>query len=191
MATHRIHLEQVVDLSEANGLLRTASRAHINLSYFLHLYLIDLNSAHRHSLRAVEILQQMGDLESLRVPHSNAFISTLNLDELKLAEQIFSEAFSASIKLGSLMEYYFKLNRAQLLLAKGEWKLALGVNRILLEELQQGSSFQRDSTESLMPYSRLTWASLFCSVSISNTTRALNSGENLRRCIILDPFPGV
>jgi hypothetical protein len=53
------------------------------------------------------------------------------------------------------------------------------------------SCFQQDSTEFLMPYSRLTWAALFCSVSISNTTRALNSRENLRRCVILDPFPGV
>jgi len=53
------------------------------------------------------------------------------------------------------------------------------------------SCFQHDSTELLMLYSRLTWAALFCSVSISNTTQALNSRENLHRCVILDPFPGV
>ena len=50
--------------------------------------------------------------------------------------------------------------------------------------------FQRDSTEFLMPYSRLTWAALFCSVSFSNTTRALNSGENLRRCAYWASFLG-
>jgi hypothetical protein len=52
------------------------------------------------------------------------------------------------------------------------------------------SCFQRDRTESLIPYSQLAWVALFCSVSISSTTRALNSGENFRSVTILDLFAG-
>ena len=35
------------------------------------------------------------------------------------------------------------------------------------------------------------WAALFCSVSISSTTLALNSGVNFRLFVIVDPFPGI
>lgn len=50
------------------------------------------------------------------------------------------------------------------------------------------SYFHRESTESLIPYSRLAWVALFCSVSISMTTRALNSGVNFRLSAMWIPF---
>jgi len=45
------------------------------------------------------------------------------------------------------------------------------------EESSINSCFRRDTTGSLIPYSRLAWAVLINSLSISITTRALNSGK--------------
>lgn len=57
-----------------------------------------------------------------------------------------------------------------------------------LGDRSMNSCFHRDRTESLIPYSRLAWAALFCSVSISSTTRALNSGVNFRLSVMWIPF---
>ena len=53
----------------------------------------------------------------------------------------------------------------------------------------RNSCRQRDSTLSLIPYSRLAWLRLFLLLSISRTTRTLNSGVYVRRGLtIWTPF---
>jgi hypothetical protein len=53
------------------------------------------------------------------------------------------------------------------------------------------SCFQRESTVSLIPYSQLASIKPILPEISSNTTRALNSGLNLRISTIVDLFPEV
>jgi tetratricopeptide (TPR) repeat protein len=135
-------LEDLVELTEAEGLLRAAARAHINLGVFLDEYLIDMNLARQHPLRALEIYQKIGDLEGFTIPYNNAFEVTIYLGQLKTAEQMFNEFFSDATRPVFRKEYFRQLERVRLQQAKGEWKSALELNQILRTELRQGDLFR-------------------------------------------------
>jgi len=133
-------MERVLSLTEEHGLLRSAARAHINLGDLMERYLIDLQSSAQHSIQAIEIIRQIGDIMLLGIPLANACFTLIWMGQLNRAKQMIERIFLDSRL--SRDEYYSKIFDARLFFAQGEWKKSLEVNKILREKIPQGTFLQ-------------------------------------------------
>jgi hypothetical protein len=84
-------MRKVILMTESNGLLRTASRAHIGLGWYLETFLIDVNSGLQHYLRSAEYSRRIGDTDSLMFVLSNIYETYIALGELKTVENKVTE----------------------------------------------------------------------------------------------------
>ena len=135
-------LEEVIVLTEGEGLLRPAARAHHNLGVILGEYLVDLNSAYRYSLRSAEIFRQIGEIEGMMNAMDVVFWVYIGLGELKAVEDKLAEFLRASTVHESRVEDFLQNNREDLLDARGEWIPALDVYRVHLQKSRQRGKFQ-------------------------------------------------
>ena len=135
-------LEEVIELTEAKGLLRIASRAHHNLGYYLSDFLVDQKSALQHELRAAEIDRQFGDIEGMLFCLSEVYVHYIDLGELKTVEDKMNEFIQKSSVTTSRINRFFQENLPSLLQARGEWLRALEAIRARRDELRQGGSIQ-------------------------------------------------
>jgi class 3 adenylate cyclase/tetratricopeptide (TPR) repeat protein len=131
-------LEEVVELTEAEGLLSSSIRANINLGYCLEMFLVDMKSALQHELRAAEIARQIGDIEGMMLALGNAYEYYIHLGEYKTVEDEVNEFFQGFPIPKSRIKKFFNENRHHLLRFRGEWIPALEAKRARLEELRQG-----------------------------------------------------
>jgi tetratricopeptide (TPR) repeat protein len=140
-----IILEEVIDVTEANKLLRTAARAHNNFGILMGSY-IDTHSALQHYSRSAEIYRQIGDIDAMmnlalaNVIITSIWLGYLNVYEDKVAE--FLVGFSASEaqrkKESLLYETYTMVSS----LAKGRWLEALDISRARVIKFRQRGSIQ-------------------------------------------------
>jgi tetratricopeptide (TPR) repeat protein len=96
-------LEDVIDMSHANNLLKPAGRAHLNLGYFQNEYLIDLAASRNHALLAAELNIETGD-HWATIPYSNAIENILIVGTIDKAQQLFNRKFMVPSEQGSLQE---------------------------------------------------------------------------------------
>ena len=141
-------LEEVIDMSHANNLLKPADRAHLNLGYFQNEYLIDLAASRNHSLLAAELDIETGDPWAT-IPYSNAIENILIVGTIDKAQQLFNRKFMVPSEQGSLQEYYTRVNRARILAARGEWQAVFKMIREIIQEDQLQESIQRMGTRNI------------------------------------------
>jgi tetratricopeptide (TPR) repeat protein len=132
-------MEEMVDFSNEHGILSSALRAHLNLGYLVAESLVDLDVAKHHTLQAIEISNQIGEIKSLGILYGNACESMIWMGELNRAEQTNNEFFSKYPVSGTRMYYYFHRTRAQLLFTRGEWKKAKNEFQTICEEIRQST----------------------------------------------------
>ena len=143
-------LKEVINLSNANYLLKPAARAYVNLSYFHAEYMIDYAAARRYALHAAEFATKSGDPEiGTILPYSNALEPTVFLGKIDQAEHIFCKIFLEQITPGSLKEHYSQVNHARILVARGEWEAALKIIREIIREDQLQESYMRMGTRNI------------------------------------------
>jgi len=142
-------LEEVVELTETNGLLRIAARAHHNLGYYLG-YSGDPISAHPHNLRSFELGRDHGDIGGMLYCLTYLAECCCWLGELQAVEDILAEIeHIGSIAPESQAQYYLRKVQTMFRIFRGEWVQALESILILGEEARRGSDFLRLSENNL------------------------------------------
>ena len=144
-----INLKDAVAFTEMNGLMCPAARAHHNLAYYL-LYTGDLNSAHQHDLRSVEISREVGDVKLGLIGFGYLTLSHCHLGHLQDVEKIIAgiEREYSSVS-ESQSHYYLCKIRSSLLLFRGEWMLAMASILNLREEIRVAGDMQRHANVNL------------------------------------------
>jgi tetratricopeptide (TPR) repeat protein len=135
-------MEEMIALTEENGLLYAASRAHHNLAYFLSEFMVNQESALQHELRAAEIDIQYGDIEGMLFALDQLYGYYIGLGKLKTVEDKMNEFLQKASVPTPRREKFFHENLPNLLFAKGEWLKALDAIRERCEELHQGKNIQ-------------------------------------------------
>ena len=135
-------LEDVITLTETEGLVRTASRAHVGLAHYLGTYLVDNNAAYRHYLTAAEVGRQIGDIERMMFCLYESFRCYISLGRLKDVDERISEFLKESTALQSDVKRAHKFIQRKLLEARGDWEQFLELYRPIMEEVRQGGSIQ-------------------------------------------------
>lgn len=133
--------EEMIALTEKEGLLRPAARAHMNLGEFA-LDLLDINSGHQHKLRAAEIARQIGHIENMMFALDDVYWSLTYLGELKSVEDRLAEFLRGSNASESRVREFLRYNRKWLFRARGDWALAMEAFRANLKKLRQGGKLQ-------------------------------------------------
>jgi tetratricopeptide (TPR) repeat protein len=137
-------VEEVIAVTEANKLLRTAARAHNLFGYFGSEYLIDLHSAQQHSYRSAEIYRQIGDIDAMVFVLGNIFRGCCDIGELNVAEdkvaEFLRESTASEAQVEGEMQRYKNAPRPMVL--KGEWLAALDMFRIKVKKYRQTGSIQ-------------------------------------------------
>lgn len=129
-------LEEVAEKAEANGLSRTAARAHNNIGAVMDNQLIDLNSSRMHFLRAAEIQKRIGYVEGLLFLSINLYTSLIQLGELNtVEEEVVDFLQSCNVPENRAHKFLYEM-QPYLLFYRGEWFEALGAHREILKELQ-------------------------------------------------------
>jgi len=136
-------LEDIIALTEGEGLLRTASRAHIGLAHYLGTYLVDYNAAYRHYLQAAEIAKQIGDIERMMFGLWESCKYYIFLGELKDVEERISDFLRGTTVPQSDVKETFDFIGRCLLDARGEWIQRVEILRPILAESRQGGNIQQ------------------------------------------------
>ncbi|MCJ7537974.1 MAG: hypothetical protein MUO57_20805, partial [Anaerolineales bacterium] len=142
-------MEEVVDLTEEHGILRSASRAHINLSALLEDFYVDIRLAQHHTSRSIEIATQMGEIGDLGFLYSNLCVFMIELGQLDLVERLNNEFFTESRLSLKRNAYYYQAIQSNLHFSRGDWNQALKLDLALREELQSESFIQSISSQNL------------------------------------------
>ena len=142
-------LEEMIALTEKERMLRTAARAHQNLGEFLNACLIDIKSAQQHNLRAAEIRRQIGDIEALMHVLGNVYRCLADLGELKSLEDWLVEFLKGCNISESRIRELLRYNCKHLLLARGEWSLAMETIRVNLEKRRQVGDLEEIAVNNL------------------------------------------
>jgi tetratricopeptide (TPR) repeat protein len=136
-------LEEVLEIAEGNGLLRTALRAHHNISVILANDLLDLYSANKHAWRATEIAKQIGDNESLIFSLVNAGALQVDLGEFKnIEEKLYAFMQSSAVPKDTLDEI-FSLHIPNVMGMRGEWQAGLIAHKEILTKYQDEWNIQQ------------------------------------------------
>ena len=128
---------ELVVLTEADGLLNSATRAHHNLADVLSLSKLDLTKSIFHHKRAAEIARQIGDIPMtvfyLRYLAGN-YIESGEIESLdeKLGE--FLQGFPGA---ESMVKEVLQNSHPGHLYSRGEWMLALEQNRENLKQVRE------------------------------------------------------
>jgi tetratricopeptide (TPR) repeat protein len=142
-------LTEAVALSEAHGLLRTASRALHNLGVFYWRSLRGANQALQHSIKAAEILRQMGEIDNMISAITNVYWFWLHLGHITSVENYAAEFLQQSSATESQVKDFLKYMQDILLGYKGEWRQSMEYSRALLNDLHKGGAIQEIARENL------------------------------------------
>jgi class 3 adenylate cyclase/tetratricopeptide (TPR) repeat protein len=142
-------MEEVVDFAEENNLFRAAARAHGNLCNLQGEYLVNIRSAKQHTLRSIEISEQMGEIGDIGFAMANLCEPMISLGELDQVERLWIEFFSGPRLLMRRNAYYYKSIQIVLLLGRGKWNQAIKLNLEIKEDLKQSSFIQSISNRNL------------------------------------------
>jgi class 3 adenylate cyclase/tetratricopeptide (TPR) repeat protein len=143
-------LKEIIVMIEGEGLLRTISRAHINLAAFYNKE-FDLRYSHEHWLLAAEINRKIGETDLMLFCLSGVLICLIDLGELKSLEDklakflLKSSAPRSRIKVFTQTDPYYGI----FLRAKGEWGAAMEKMQGIKDNLKHGGSFQEISDNNL------------------------------------------
>ena len=135
-------LHEIITLAEAEGLLRTSSRAHLGLAANLGSYYVDFEAAFYHYYRAAELAKQIGDVQRILFAFVESFNYYLRLGKLKEAEQLVSDFFRDSNVSQEDVKSVMKIANRSLLDARGEWAKYIGLYRPVVDDTRLGGSFQ-------------------------------------------------
>jgi predicted ATPase/class 3 adenylate cyclase len=127
-------LQEAVELSEENGLLRTAARAHIDLGYFYDLDLVKTAQAFQHARKAAEIGRQMGDMGQMLLALRNVIEAKINLGQLSSVGDFTAEFLQQSSATESQVILCQQTVHFFVSFHIGEWKHALPFIRSKLVE---------------------------------------------------------
>jgi tetratricopeptide (TPR) repeat protein len=136
-------LEEVIELAEASGLLRSAARAHINLSNYLTY--VDINSTLRHLLQAAEISRQISEIDMMMFALNMLAIYYPELGELDTLEEKLADFLRTSTMPESRENEFWLEVRRQLMIKRGEWEPAVEATRKRLEVFRERSDIQQIS----------------------------------------------
>jgi tetratricopeptide (TPR) repeat protein len=142
-------MEEVADFAEENNLFRSAARAHGNLCNLQGEHLVNIRSAKQHTLRSIEISEQMGEIGDIGFAKANLCEPMISLGELDQVERLWTEFFSGPRLLVRRNAYYYKTIQTVLLLGRGKWNQSIKLNLEIKEELKQSSFIQSISAGNL------------------------------------------
>jgi tetratricopeptide (TPR) repeat protein len=133
-------IENVIMLTEANGLLRTAFLAHRAMRVIMSLYLVDLNSALQHDLISTEYARKMGFTSLLIHALSGVYVDNIELGNLNTIDEQMVEILREASVSEARMKDFFRNYRPYLLDANGDWGTALDGFRERKNKLEPGSN---------------------------------------------------
>jgi len=171
-------LRDIIEVTEASGLLRTASRAHTGLAAQLGTFYVDFESAYQHYFRAAEISKQFGDVQRIMFTFYECISYYIHIGKLKDVEKLISDFFEASNVPQQEIEDARKIAQRKLLFARGEWAKYLDLYRPIVDRVRQGGSLQA-----------IAWSNYFLASSILEMNRFeslddLSEAEDLLKEII-------
>ena len=171
-------LRDIIEVTEASGLLRTASRAHTGLAAQLGTFYVDFESAYQHYFRAAEISKQFGDVQRIMFNFYECISYYIRIGKLKDVEKLISDFFEASNVPQQEIEVARKSAQRKLLDARGEWAKYLDLYRPIVDRVRQGGSLQA-----------IAWSNYFLASSILEMNRFeslddLSEAEDLLKEII-------
>ncbi|MFV2044752.1 MAG: AAA family ATPase, partial [Anaerolineales bacterium] len=138
-------LDEAIEITQQEKLLREESRAHNNLATILDLNKADFRRGCEHYLRAAKIAGEMGDLSGELFAYTNAIGNTISLGNLSEGEEMLihgRELYEQLEDPGVAGENYLgEINRLQY--EKGQLEQAASERRAMLEEAtESGSAFE-------------------------------------------------
>ncbi len=142
-------LEEVVALTESEGLMRSAARTHHNLAHYLSWSKFNLRKILFHNKRAADIAKKIGDITNMMfVLHywAGDYIESGKMRRLEEELSEFLLGFSAG---GSMVKEVLQNSHPSLLHARGEWGTALEVTRVNLKRVQDKGDLQEISENNL------------------------------------------
>jgi class 3 adenylate cyclase/tetratricopeptide (TPR) repeat protein len=142
-------LKEIAALSEAHGLLGTASRAHFDIGYFYSVSLGGANPTYQHYLKSAEIARQIGDIDQTIFGLISSGRYWISLGNLKSWEEMALEFLSKSSATESQIQECLQLPHGWVLYFRGEWMQAVEYFRVLLQETRKGGSLQEIAEENL------------------------------------------
>ena len=135
-------LQDVIVMTEANGLWVQASRAHSNLGALSENNLDNLETAYKNVLRSIEISAQMGRIESVLLQLGGLVSLARDLGQLRTIEATALNILSScSVSPARVAEFVNRM-QAELSLFRGEWALTLESFRLAAVTLRLSSNFQ-------------------------------------------------
>jgi class 3 adenylate cyclase/tetratricopeptide (TPR) repeat protein len=142
-------LEEVIALTEAEGLLRSAARTHHNLADFMSSSNIDLKAILLHHKRAVEIYRQIGYVEIMMLAMQYLIGSYIESGEIKTLEDKISEFLLGFTAAESMVRELLQNSHPEFFHARGEWIPAIEAIRVDLKRARDIGNLQEISTKNL------------------------------------------
>jgi tetratricopeptide (TPR) repeat protein len=153
-------LNEVIALTETEGLLRSAGRAHTNLAAHMCNYLIDYEGAYRHYLRSAKIARQIGDIQRMMFALSECFSYYIRIGRMKDVEERLSIFLKESTAPQSDVKRAHETLQCTLLAYRGEWRQYLELYRPRLEDRRKGGNIQQ-----------IAWGNIYMTDSILELNR--------------------
>ncbi|UCD99635.1 MAG: AAA family ATPase [Chloroflexota bacterium] len=135
-------LNEVLEMAENNGLLRIAFRANYNIGELLSNSLQDLSTANKHTWRAAEIANQIGDVDALIFALSNAAAQSVGIGRLNTIEDDLREFLQSSTVTKARIDEFFFINLPYFDQNRGEWVSAVDAHKEVLRYLQDEGHIQ-------------------------------------------------
>ena len=135
-------LKDIIEVTEAEGLLRIASRAHVALGFFYNVLYIDCEAAFYHRYRAAELAKQFGDVQRILWAFVDVIEFYFSLGKLKDVENLISDFFMDSNVSQEAIEHVVEYAHCQLHDRMGYWETYLDLYRPEVDRYRQGGSFQ-------------------------------------------------
>ena len=153
-------LQEIVSLTEAEEILRSASRAHNNLSFYLGYSLADLKLIISHQERAVKIVLQIGEVGNTLYTMYSLAEKYIQSGEIKSLENKLSSLLSGYINAGLLVKEVLQYSNTSRLFARGEWIQVLEAIQVDLliardmENIQYIADYNLNIADSLLELNR-------------------------------------
>ena len=135
-------LEEVVTLTEAEGLLRSAARAHGILFFILANTLADLKFRLVHAERAVELSKHIGDIGMLKISLYNLAITYLKSGLLNNLEDVLGD-YLQGLRVGrSVVVEVLSQIQNEIQFARGDWASALETSKEKVKSARESGNLQ-------------------------------------------------
>jgi len=135
-------IKEIVEVTEAEGLQRIASRAHVAIGWYLSFCYVDFEAAFYHRYRATELAKQFGDVQRILWAFEDVIEFYSYLGKLKEIDTLITDFFVDSNVSQKDINYVVQYAHGQRSDRMGDWKTYLDMFRPEVDKYRQGGSIQ-------------------------------------------------